>query len=158
MRIFKETQAFRQWWIMLIAVITGSGLTLAMINQKGKSGNLIPIILLLVLASLILVMIWRSKLKTRIDPSGIKTVFEPFGFTRKEFLWNDISKCYVRKYSAITEYGGWGIRGLGKAKAYNVSGNMGIQIITKNNRKFLIGTQQPEQAEKAIKRYKEKIT
>lgn len=143
---------------MLIAIITISGLILAMIKSQQKSSGFIPVILLLVPTSLIFILIWRLKLKTRIDPSGIKTKFEPLGFTRKEFLWNDISECYVRKYSAITEYGGWGIRGLGKAKAYNVSGNMGIQIITKNNRKFLIGTQQPKQAEKAIIRYKEKLT
>lgn len=94
------------------------------------------------------------RLDTRIDEKGIYTYFRPFGFTSKYFAWNDISQCYIRKYSPLKEYGGWGLRGLGsKSKAYNIAGNHGIQITTKKGKKFLIGTQEPENAQNTINKF-----
>ena len=157
MRIFKETQAFRQWWLLLI--LSGAFIVIGLALFKNSSGfqnntwkylGLIPVLI-------IAVMFWKLRLHTRIGPDGIKAYFEPFGIFKRSYNWNDISRCYVRKYSPITEYGGWGVRGTKKAKAYNVSGNMGIQIITKNDERFLIGTRKPDEARKVIERYSEKI-
>ncbi|MBJ2175825.1 hypothetical protein JBL43_16340 [Aureibaculum sp. A20] len=75
-------------------------------------------------------------------------------------VWNDISKVYVRKYNAITEYGGWGFRGYifkTGGKAFNVMGNKGIQIVLKNGKKMLIGTQKEVEAERILNVYKSKI-
>lgn len=157
MRVFKEKQAFRQWWLLLIFSSSFIALGLAFfnnpssfVNNEWKILSIIPVIILIVL-------FWNIKLHTKIGPSGIETRFEPFGIFKRSFNWNDISSCYIRQYAPLREYGGWGVRGLNKAKAYNVSGNIGIQIITKNNEKFLIGTNKPAKAEKAIQRYHKKI-
>lgn len=157
MRVFKEIQAFRQWWILLILAITVIGISIKIYFEIRNSNFEIWDIGSFILLIAFYGLFWNLKLHTKIDAKGVSARFEPFPFFRKNYKWNEISKCHVRKYSALTEYGGWGIRGLGSAKAYNVSGNMGIQIITKNQEKFLIGTKKPEDAKKAIKRYQEKI-
>ncbi|MBT8319422.1 MAG: hypothetical protein KJP01_04760 [Gramella sp.] len=156
MRVFRETQAFRQWWLFLIL---GSMLIISTISFFSKSSGfelnnhgMIAFILSLLIA----ILFWATKLETRIDASGIHTQFIPFNFFRKNFRWNEISNCFVREYSPISEYGGWGVRGFGTAKAYNVSGNMGIQIVTKDAKKFLIGTNKPEDEKKVIKYYQNK--
>lgn len=155
MRIFKEEQALRQWWLILIL---GSTLIVTAIpffeikepqSTPWKYIGFIPFLL-------VAILFWILKLRTRIDARGICCRFEPLYFFKKYYKWNDISDCYVRKYSPLTEYGGWGVRGFGKARAYNVSGNMGIQIVTKDQEKFLIGTNKPEDAKRIIKRYREK--
>ena len=156
MRIFKEEQAFRQWWLILIM---GSTVIVTAIPFFGddefvkgnwKYFSFIPVLL-------VVILLWILKLHTRIDARGISCRFEPLDFFKRCYNWNDISKCYVRKYSPLREYGGWGVRGFRKARAYNVSGNMGIQIVTKNQESFLIGTNKPEDAERIIKRYREKL-
>jgi hypothetical protein len=65
-----------------------------------------------------------------------------------------LTKSYVRQYSAITEYGGWGLRlGLfGKGQAYNVSGDKGIQLEFTNNKKLLIGTNKAEELTAVLKK------
>lgn len=65
-----------------------------------------------------------------------------------------MEKCYVRTYSPIREYGGWGFRqALGeKGKAYNVKGNKGIQIQLKTGKNILIGTQKEKDAQQVINR------
>ena len=47
-------------------------------------------------------------------------------------------------YNPIAEYGGLGIRFGPNGKAYNVSGNTGLQVILKNKSKVLIGTNDAE--------------
>jgi len=157
MRVFKEEQAFRQWWILLILGIALIGTSFPLFRSYKNSDLSISGFIGFGLVVLVLILFWTLRLHTKIDSTGIKTSFEPLNFFRKKFKWNEISKCYVRKYAPIREYGGWGIRGSGKSKAYNVSGNIGIQIITKDQKKFLIGTNKPEEAKRVLKRYQDKL-
>lgn len=100
--------------------------------------------------------IFLLRLETVIDAKGVIARFHPFTFIKKQFKWNEIAKIYVREYAPIAEYGGWGVRGLGKARAYNVSGNIGIQIVTNDRKNFLIGTNKPEIAKRTINYYRTK--
>jgi hypothetical protein len=59
-------------------------------------------------------------------------------------------KCYVRKYKPLAEFGGWGLRFGVSGKAYNISGNKGLQLELTNNKKLLIGTQKPEELSEAL--------
>jgi hypothetical protein len=47
----------------------------------------------------------------------------------------------VRTYSPLREYGGWGIRGPRKRRAYNVSGDEGVQLVLVDGCVVLIGSQ-----------------
>lgn len=157
MRIFTEEQAFRQWWLLAILGITLIGVSIPIINAYSNTGKVTSEFIGFGIVLLIIILFWVLRLHTKIDANGVSARFEPTGFFRREYSWREINQCYVRKYSPVNEYGGWGIRGGGTAKAYNVSGNMGIQIITKDQKKFLIGTVKPEEARKVILRYQEKM-
>ncbi len=98
------------------------------------------------------------RLDTEIREDGIYYQLFPFHFKMRKIAFDDIEKVYVRKYNPLMEYGGWGIRlGLfGKGWAINISGNKGIQIEFKNKkkRKFLLGTQKPEEVEAVLNKLK----
>ncbi|MAD97222.1 MAG: hypothetical protein CMB99_07855 [Flavobacteriaceae bacterium] len=84
--------------------------------------------------------------------------FFPFHLKYKLILWKEIANCYVRKYDAVTEYGGWGFKGgalwkKSNGKAINVSGDIGIQLELVNGKKLLIGTQKESEATRVIKTY-----
>ena len=79
--------------------------------------------------------------------------FFPFHFREKHFAWEDISKAYVRRYSPLWEYGGWGIKYGFQGKAYNVSGNEGIQLELKSGKRVLIGTTLPKKASETLVSY-----
>ena len=161
MRVFQEKQQFRQWWLIAILSITIGGIILNIYNKtegfRNIGSNKLKVITLII-TIIIIASIFILELRTKIDSKGISANFDPFPFFKRHYNWSEIDKIYVRKYSALTEYGGWGVRGFGEAKAYNVSGNYGIQIVTKENKQFLIGTQKPQDAERVLKRYTEKIS
>jgi len=158
MRIFKEEQRFTQTWLIVIIVISLI-VTLAIILKeidKLSASEIIISIGTIILAS---GLIFLFKLSTRIDEKGIHYKFFPFHLKFKTVVWNDIENAYIRTYDAISEYGGWGIRGgalwyKAKGKAINISGNIGIQLELKDGKKLLIGTNKKEQAQDVLSTYK----
>lgn len=159
MRVFEEQQRFNQWWLyaifaMVLIVIVGGIYK----SSEGFQNIEDPVSVLLSLTALLpMAFILLLRQDTRIDSEGITTKFFPMGFSRKFFPWKEMKEVYVRKYSPIAEYGGWGIRGIGRRKAYNVVGNLGIQIVAKDKKRFLIGTQKPDAARAVINQYEYKI-
>ena len=158
MRIFKEEQRFTQTWLIVIIVISLI-VPLAIILKeidKSSASEIIISIGTIILAS---GLIFLFKLSTRIDEKGIHYKFFPFHLKFKTVVWNDIENAYIRTYDAISEYGGWGIRGgalwyKAKGKAINISGNIGIQLELKDGKKLLIGTNKKEQAQDVLSTYK----
>lgn len=92
------------------------------------------------------------KLQTEVRTDGLYVRFFPFHIHFKRFAAEDLSEYYTRQYKPIREYGGWGIRySLRNGRAYNVSGNKGVQLVFSTGKKLLIGSQNPEQLEAAIR-------
>lgn len=162
MRVFNETQRFNQWWLQLIHMASILFLVYAIyqwyfaneavgnVASEDSVGQLIVMVSVLPL----IFVFYFLKLHTEIDESGIKYQFSPFHFSPKKIAWEEMQNCYVRTYNPILEYGGWGYRtSLGKGKAYNVKGNIGVQIELKTGKKLLIGTQKEAEANLIIARY-----
>ncbi|MGB5272717.1 MAG: hypothetical protein WBN39_01570, partial [Flavobacteriaceae bacterium] len=65
----------------------------------------------------------------------------------KQFKWEDIDKAEIIKYRFV----GFGIRLSFKyGTVYNIKGNLGMALHLKDGKKYLIGTQKPEELQKAI--------
>ena len=82
------------------------------------------------------------KLITDVRSDGLHVRFYPL--SQRIIPYEDITSCVPRIYSPIREYGGWGIRWGRSGKAYNVSGNRGVQLAFVDGRPLLIGSLQPE--------------
>jgi hypothetical protein len=164
MRVFLEQQRFTQTWlIVLISVSTIAPLAIvinAFLKEKSTM-SLTELIVISISLILCLGIIFVFKLKTRIDEKGIHYQFFPFHLSYKTITWQEINKAHIRKYDAISEYGGWGLKGGAlwnkkNGKAINVKGDLGIQLELKNNKKLLIGTQKPNDAQQTITHYLKK--
>lgn len=94
---------------------------------------------------LVVILILNTKLYTEIDEMGITVQMKPFHLKPKFFPWDEIESVEVRKYKPMAEYGGWGLRIGLNGTAYNIKGNMGLQIYLKNEKKILIGTQKSDE-------------
>lgn len=148
---FYEKQSFRQWWLWLILIFV-LGFTIYNFVDNNESFSTGEMIASFAVTAIIFILFFIIKLETKIDELGVRVRLFPFHLQFKYFPWKTIRKAYIREYSPIGEYGGWGLRlGLfGKGKAYNVSGNMGLQLVFNDNKKLLIGTQKSQEMRKFL--------
>jgi len=165
MKIFIEEQKFNQPLVIIIHSIAFIGVGITTYNNwpvnstasfSQKLGAFSGLIFIALVAILFLFM----KLKTRVDEMGIHNQFYPFHVSYKTISWAAIDKCYLRKYNAISEYGGWGYKFslFGKnGKSFTTKGKIGLQLKLKNGKKILIGTHKKEELQHTLDNYKDKI-
>ncbi len=157
MKTFTETQKFKQWWIWLLLVAINLLFAYGLYQQVylGKPfgsnpGSDVSLVIFSTVSLLLTLLFLLFRLDTRIDEQGVSYRFFPFQLKYKQKKWSEIKKAYIRKYKPILEYGGWGMR----FGAYNVSGNIGLQLELHGGDELLIGTRKPEEMEKAVLFYR----
>lgn len=162
MRIFKEEQRFTQTWLIILIIVSMIVPIIMIIYEYSKEDTSMSTTEFVVIVSFILLIIipfFFFKLKTRIDEKGIHYQYFPFHRSFRTILWTEIQSATIRKYDAITEFGGWGIRGgfrMKKGKAISISGDLGIQLELVNTKKILIGVKKEIDARKVLETYRHK--
>lgn len=160
---FSETQKFRQWWLwFLFAGIKGvMGFFIVTQVLFGKPfGSKVLDNALLLAGFLFMLMLsllfFIMKLETRISDKGIDVRFFPIQQKFRHYSWDDLDQVYLREYSPLAEFGGWGMRYsfTGNGRALNVSGRTGLQLVFKDGKKLLIGTQNSFEIEQLLELYK----
>jgi hypothetical protein len=144
----KETQYFRQWWMLvIIAVMLGIsiwGFIVQIVLQQpfgnvpmSDSGLIVLTALMLSLMGVLLSM----RLESRADEHALCFRFYPVQFKKVCYRWEDMESIELKRYNPLIDYGGWGwrISVTGKGRAFNVSGNLGLYIVLKNGKKRLLG-------------------
>ncbi len=132
--VYKEIQRSRQKWIWFLLIgILGLffwGIIQQLILGKPWGNNPAPDVVL-ILASIIptglFLLFFYSKLEITFTEKGIVYRFTPFHLKKHIIDWNRIEFAEVKKYDPIREYGGLGIKFGKRGKAYNVSGNIGLE-------------------------------
>ena len=155
--LFQERQYFRNWivWIPLLGTdaLFIWGLYQQLIlgkpwgdNPMGDWGLLGMSALVFGVTAMFVVM----HLNTEIDREGVRIVFFPMA---KRFIpWQEVERAEVRRYNPILEFGGWGLRFRPNGRAYSVSGRMGLELTLKSGKKVMIGTQEPEEIGRVVKK------
>ncbi|MDC3336347.1 hypothetical protein OAW23_00610 [Flavobacteriales bacterium] len=159
--LFKEEQYFRNSKVGKICLIVLVFLFLGVIifdflNQSSINGSLVIAEITTTLIPFLL--IWTSKLTTRLDDEKIKYRFTPYNWRIHEIKWSQVTSYQIRKYSPLKEFGGFGYRKklFAKTVCLNISGNIGLELKLKNGRTLLIGTQRKDKLQSFLMRLKEK--
>jgi len=159
--IYREEQKFGLWLRWLVYLSMGFSVVISVfaltklpaadspqVRRQIVLGMTVGIGVPIAITALFLLL----KLQTEVRTDGIYVRFFPFHINFKQFARENLSDCYARQYKPIREYGGWGIRySIRNGKAYNVSGDKGVQLVFNTGKKLLIGSQNPEQLEAAIR-------
>jgi hypothetical protein len=157
--IFREVQRFASWlrWVvapsMAVAVVFGMfALRQESLQQPPRTPQIVALIILGILLPIAIAVLFSLlKLETEVRTDGLYVRFFPFHINFKIFTVEDLSEHYARTYRPILEYGGWGIRcGWRGGRAYNVSGNKGVQLVLKDGKRLLIGSQRADELAEAL--------
>ena len=119
-----------------------------------------PEIHLICLSSIIvsvLVVKWVGSIQliTELYPHQVVVNMKHFPGGKWSAPTDLIKHSYIREFSGLTDFGGYGVRRSlsDKGICYTVSGNMGWQLELTNGQKVLIGTQEPEKLREILKQH-----
>jgi hypothetical protein len=164
MEQFHEVQLFRKTWVLFLVfpialfliVLFGYGMIKQLVLGLPWGGKPLSDTALAIIGPLWILfgiglayLFYSGKLITEVREDGLYVRFFPL--THQRIPFGEIEDCEVRTYSPIREFGGWGIRYGRRAKAYNASGNRGVQLQLSNGKRLLIGSQRPEELAQAIR-------
>lgn len=155
---FREVQKFQQIVLWVVFILLASFFWYGSIQQiifKIPFGNkpvsdLELAVLFIIFGIGFPLLFYFMRLTTEVRNDGIYFRFTPFHMRFQKILFTDIEKYGIVKYRPFLDYGGWGIRYGIRGKAYNVSGNIGIEFQMKNGKKILIGTHEPDSFKNGI--------
>jgi hypothetical protein len=166
---YTEVQRFNQLWLKLLM---GAAWIASMVpffigiheqmirgnpwgdRPMSDTGLIMTAVSVLILMGVITFLLFESRLIIEVDDRGIHYRFPPFLLKNRLIHKEEIASFEVRKYNPLLDYGGWGVRvGFpGKGKAYNVSGNIGLQLHLLNGKTVLFGTCRPDAIRYAMER------
>lgn len=151
--LYCEVQRFGKWWIWIAMAPVVYVILIEIVRSRFDIMvfwfGLLPMLLVMALIASI-------QLKTTITDAGVNVRLFPLINRTIFFSWEEMERVYVRQYAPIKEYGGWGLKGTAKNRAYNVSGKQGLQLELKDGKRVLIGTQRPGEIDiilKSINKY-----
>lgn len=155
--LYTEKQRFSRIWLVVLFVLCNGFFWYALYMQLilgepvgDRPMDNTTLIVMSTAMLLLTALLMAARLETTINASGITVRLFPFMLRPRQVAWADVSAAYIRQYRPIAEYGGWGIRGLGKNRALNMKGNMGLQLELSNGSRLLIGTSNPDAIGKVL--------
>jgi hypothetical protein len=92
---------------------------------------------------LLLVGVLFLRQTTSVGLDAVTVRFGPFYRTRIPF--SEIVRAEAVAYRPLRDYGGWGIRGLGRGRALSMRGSRGVLLTRADGSTLLIGSQKPRQ-------------
>ena len=153
---FYEEQRMRQWWLLLliggIAALQWWGFVQQILlgrpwGNKPASDWMMVLSWLLIGIGLPLLFLYVCLIVTVTD-EAVHIRYRPF--MKRTIRLVDIAQADALTYSPLRDYGGWGLRGWGARKAYNVSGNRGVELTLRDGSSVLIGSQRADELARAI--------
>lgn len=157
--LFYEEKQFLRSNAMIWIAIAGLLITFfaVVLNFSAEESDWIGMLILSSVIVSILPLLLLASVHLRIEKEGVFIRYFPFHFRPLFFNWSEIEHFELRKYNPLSEFGGWGIKGTKNNRAYNVSGDMGLQITLKSGRKLLVGTANPKKMEVALLEIRSKL-
>jgi hypothetical protein len=147
--LFEEVQAGGKKSFTDFFKITGAvflaALAFHFIHRKGKIDDWATILFICFVLCILIAVVTSMRMVTQIRDDGIYVKFPPFQPAYSRFVWEDIQDIEVRKFNALAEYNGWGIKYGVSGKGYVVAGDTGIQLTLRDQTRVLISTQRPEE-------------
>ena len=155
--VYRERQRSSMWWVWLIVFAVAAfswwlyiwqlifGRPIGDDPMPNWAAWLVWVLFGLGLPALL----WSMVLVTEVTSRELVIAYRPF--TRRVIPLHTIKEAKARTYSPVREYGGWGLKGWTRNnRAYNVSGNRGVQLVLDDGRKIMVGSQRSEELERAI--------
>lgn len=159
--IFYEKQHVQIWWVrILVSIIALSmwvGFVVQIFFHTPFGNNPAPDWAMYPLTAIIGVglplFFFTIHLKTKVTEGQLLIKYSPF--ITKVYTHDDITEAIPTTFKPIREHGGWGIKySIDGVWVYTAYGNTGVELLFRDGKKIIIGSQRADELAKAINNIK----
>lgn len=142
--MFTDKQKFKNIWIwilmILVNILMGYNMVMQLIFEVPMGDRPTPdfvLVIIFLVPFAILILIKVMYLKVVISQEEV--IIRYFPFVKTVIPMKKIKCITVQEYSALRDYGGWGIRYGIKGRAYIIHGSKGLNLDLINGENILVG-------------------
>lgn len=142
------------WWARAIlwSAVAGGALATLLVDQDGgttpaaRVGTAAGLLALGVAFELLL-----GGLLVEVRPEGLRFGLGNARLLRGRIAWNDIARLESVRYRPIREFGGWGLRGTRRRRAWTARGDRAVVLHLVDGREVWLGSDSPQRLEERIR-------
>ncbi len=157
--IYREEQNFCWWVYALLALMAATGIAVSIWQGQGEAeravgswSGQVPVVLLVGLTVPSVLVLGVLRMTTEVTPSECRIWFGWIPTFQYKLALDTVSRVEVVKYRPLADCGGWGIRrSRSGERVYNARGDRGVRVELADGTRLLIGSQMPEELERALK-------
>lgn len=90
-------------------------------------------------------------LTVRVEQTGLLLHLGSVPLIRRRVPYDEIVALESVAYHPIREFGGWGVRGFGRRRAWTARGNRAVKLTLTDDRELLVGSDHPQRLEERIR-------
>lgn len=158
-QLFSEKQYLRVWWLRILVSLLTVGTWVAFVVQifyhtpvgtdPAPDWGMYP--LLLVMGIAFPWFFFTVHLRVTVTEDRLRLRYFPF--VTKTWTHDDIAQATAVTFRPIREHGGWGIKySIDGAWVYSAYGNTGVELLLRDGKKVIIGSQRSSELAQAILR------
>jgi len=142
-----ESQRVR-WWVHLVVAVALGGAVAGVLARAGGEQPLWVIVLPVAIVAAVYGLL--NPMTVRVTATDLRVEFGHFGWPRWRFAMEEIRDAQVIEFSALRDWGGWGIRTRRGGLCLNERGNTGVQF-THRGRTIVVGSDDPHRLLDALR-------
>lgn len=154
--LFDEVQASGsqglQKFLRGLSAVFAAALVVNLLWQRGEVSGLTAFLFIAGACCLVASLVISFRLITQVRSDGIYVRYAPVQPSFTRIAWTDIREVYLRRFDALTEYGGWGLRWGPSGRGYITPAEWGLQIVLHNGTRVLITTQRAEELTEVLRK------
>ncbi len=138
---FMHWESQNPWWISLLSI----GLTIFMLIIAVITWFTVPWVSLVLAITGLMMLFTYGGLQTTVTRQEIAVGFGILGSKVLRLKTEEIADIELAEFAPIADFGGYGIRWNGQIWAYYMRGTKGIKLTTAKGKKYIIGSDNPEE-------------
>lgn len=157
---FSESQTRKPAWVWAVVLLVDLGATFAVVTMllrpepegelsRGDGGRWIVIAGVLAVSTILVAFLAVARLDVEVYTDRVRVRWFPLA--DRTIVLSHVVGVEAVEYRPIWEYGGWGIRGSKRRRAYSMSGNRGVLLSLYDGSTVLIGTDDADRLAGAIR-------
>lgn len=145
--MYREYTGWPTWVLVLVAVAMASTtipVVLGVDDAAGWSTATRSIYLLGILSFWGLLLLFFGGLLVTVERDGIRVGLGRVRILKTFIPFASVASLEAVTYRPIRDFGGWGLRGSARKRAWTSRGNEAVRIILKDGREVYIGSDRPQ--------------